>query len=390
MLKTIDLCAGIGGIRRGFEMTGHFRNVLSAEIDEQASRTYEHLFGDNPRNDLTTAKFKSTVKHTPYDVLLAGFPCQAFSRAGKQAGFLDETRGTIFFHIAEMIEETRPRAVFLENVENIVSHDGGSTMKTIVKVLEDDLRYKIIGVADDDSGDHVFSRESFVRNTRNFGLPQNRPRVYILAFDKIRYGDAVADLPNCIPLKSNEVIYPDVSSILESDPDIRYYMASGYLDTLKRHRERQRKSGNGFGYCVVNDPNRRSKVSNAVLATGGSGKERNLVLQPKEGVAGIQLPSRKSPLNSEGIRMMTPTEWGRLQGFVGYGFVDENGLDTFSFPDGMRDGQKYKQFGNSVSIPVIKTMAEFLYACLEMLESSMADAASWADGVRETFGRPSP
>ena len=351
-------------------MTGHFRNVLSAEIDEQASRTYEHLFGDNPRNDLTTAEFKSIVKNTSYDILLAGFPCQAFSRAGKQAGFLDETRGTIFFHIAEMIKETRPRAVFLENVENIVSHDGGSTMKTIVKVLEDDLLYKIIGVTSDDFGNHVFNRKSFVRNTRNFGLPQNRPRVYILAFDKARYGNAVANLPSRIPLKSDEVVYPDVSSVLEKDPDIRYYMASGYLDTLKKHRERQRKNGNGFGYCVVNDPNRCSKISNAVLATGGSGKERNLVLQPKEGVAGIQLPSRKSPLNSEGIRMMTPTEWGRLQGFVGYGFVDENGLDTFSFPDGMSDGQKYKQLGNSVSIPVIKTMADFMYECLKMMESN--------------------
>lgn len=368
-LKTIDLCAGIGGIRRGFEMTGRFINVLSAEIDEQASRTYEHLFGDDPRNDLTSDEFKKKVSGTDYDTLLAGFPCQAFSRAGKQAGFLDETRGTIFFHIAEIIKSTRPRAIFLENVENIVSHNGGETMDTIINVLEDDLQYKVVGVSDDSPGNHSFSRETFVRNTKNFGLPQNRPRVYIIAFDKLRYGNAIKHLPSSIPTESSEVIFPDVSSVLEDDPDIRYYMASGYLETLKRHRERQRRNGNGFGYCIVNQPGRKSKISNAVLATGGSGKERNLVYQPKEGVAGVQLSSRKTPLNNEGIRMMTPTEWGRLQGFIDYGFRDEDGLDTFSFPPGMCVGQQYKQFGNSVSIPVIKAMAEFMFDCLELLES---------------------
>lgn len=368
MLKTIDLCAGIGGIRRGFEMTGRFKNVLSAEIDEQASRTYEHLFGDNPRNDLTSNEFKELVRNTAYDVLLAGFPCQAFSRAGKQAGFLDETRGTIFFHIAEIIRSTRPRAVFLENVENIVSHDSGNTMKTIINTFEDDLAYKVIGVKTDELGNHLFNRNSFVRNTKNFGLPQNRPRVYFVAFDKTYYGNAIDLLPDATPMGSEIVIFPDVSSVLEDDPDIRYYMASGYLETLKKHRARQRSNGNGFGYCVVNEPGRRSKVSNAILATGGSGKERNLVLQQKEGVAGVQLPSKKTPLNSEGIRMMTPKEWGRLQGFVGYGFLDDDGVDTFSFPDGMCDGQKYKQFGNSVSIPVIKTMADFILDCIDAME----------------------
>lgn len=368
MLKTIDLCAGIGGIRRGFEMTGRFKNVLSAEIDEQASRTYEHLFGDNPRNDLTSNEFKELVRNTAYDVLLAGFPCQAFSRAGKQAGFLDGTRGTIFFHIAEIIRSTRPRAVFLENVENIVSHDSGNTMKTIINTFEDDLSYKVIGVKTDELGNHLFSRDSFVRNTKNFGLPQNRPRVYFVAFDKTYYGNAIDLLPDATPTGSETVIFPDVSSVLEDDPDIHYYMASGYLETLKKHRARQRSNGNGFGYCVVNEPGRRSKVSNTILATGGSGKERNLVLQQKEGVAGVQLSSKKTPLNSEGIRMMTPKEWGRLQGFVGYGFLDDDGVDTFSFPDGMCDGQKYKQFGNSVSIPVIKTMADFILDCIDAME----------------------
>ena len=115
--KTIDLCAGIGGIRRGFEMTGLFENVLSAEIDPYAALTYKHLFGEDPTNDLTSEDFKNEVVNTEYDVLLAGFPCQAFSRVGKQLGFRDTTRGTIFFDIADIISRTNPRAVFLENVE---------------------------------------------------------------------------------------------------------------------------------------------------------------------------------------------------------------------------------------------------------------------------------
>ena len=121
--KTIDLCAGIGGIRRGFEMSGNYSNVLSAEIDDAACETYKHLFGEDPKNDLTTEEFKKLVSKTEYDVLLAGFPCQAFSSAGLKLGFRDTTRGTIFFDLADIISRTNPRAVFLENVENLYSHD---------------------------------------------------------------------------------------------------------------------------------------------------------------------------------------------------------------------------------------------------------------------------
>ena len=105
-LNTIDLCAGIGGIRKGFEMTGHFENVLSAEIDKFACKTYRHLYGDDANNDLTKEAFKQTVVQTPYDVLLAGFPCQTFSRAGLEEGFNDTTKGTIFYHIADIIRRT--------------------------------------------------------------------------------------------------------------------------------------------------------------------------------------------------------------------------------------------------------------------------------------------
>ena len=111
--KTIDLCAGIGGIRKGFEMTGQFNNVLSAEIDASACRTYEHLYNENPKNDLTSEEFKSKVAATDFDVLLAGFPCQTFSRAGLELGFADEEKGIIFSHIADIIKRTRPKAIFL-------------------------------------------------------------------------------------------------------------------------------------------------------------------------------------------------------------------------------------------------------------------------------------
>ena len=105
------------------------------------------------------------------------------------------------------------------------------------------------------------------------------------------------------------------------------------------------------------------------MATGGSGKERNLIFQPKAGVAGKKLKTKQTVLNSEGIRVMTPLEWGRLQGFIGYGFIDQNGVDTFSFPVGTARAQQYKQFGNSVTIPVIKEMAEFMNACFDKMNS---------------------
>lgn len=366
--KTIDLCAGIGGIRRGFELTGRFKNVLSAEIDKNAAKTYEHLFGDNPLGDITSDSFKELVKNTDYDVLLAGFPCQSFSRAGKQLGFLDKTRGTLFYDIQDIIRTTRPIAFLLENVENLVSHNNGDTMKTIVEVLEIEHDYKIIGVDRTTENKLVFSRSSFVRNTKNFGLPQNRPRAYIIGFDRKRFGGNISRIPNELPWNSNDVIFPNVDAILDENVDTRFYMAEGYLETLRKHRARQRACGNGFGYCIVNDPNRRNRTANAILATGGSGKERNLVCQPKAGVAGTKLPTRKTALNGEGIRMMTPNEWGRLQGFVGYGFVDENGNDEFSFPEGTSLGQQYKQLGNSVSIPVIRTMAQFMIDCIDDME----------------------
>ncbi len=366
--KTIDLCAGIGGIRRGYELAGCFKNVLSAEIDKNACLTYKHLYGEDAMNDITTEEFKQKVDNTEYDILLAGFPCQAFSRAGKKEGFMDKTRGTLFFDIAEMISRSHPKAFMLENVDNLITHEKGQTFHTIIDVLVNDLNYKVIGVTKDETGKLVYDARSFVRNSKNFGVPQNRPRVYIMGFSRAYFGNGVDNLPNALPEKRKEPLYGDLNDLLEMNAPDKYFLSSGYVETLERHKARHEGKGNGFGYRIVNLPEIEHPISNAILATGGSGKERNLVIDPKEGVAGKIVPSKQTPLNDKGIRAMTPREWGKLQGFINYAFLDENGNDTFSFPEKLADGPRYKQFGNAVTIPAVEEMAKFMKKSLAYLE----------------------
>ncbi len=379
MYRTIDLCAGIGGIRKGFERTGHFKNVLSAEIDEYAARTYQHLFGDDPRNDLTSVEFKKKVADTRYDVLLAGFPCQPFSSVGSLEGFKDPTKGTIFFHIKQMIQKSRPKVVFLENVQNIVSHDNGNTIHVIIDSLEKKLDYKVVGVEYDEEGDFVFEHSSFVRNTKDFGLPQNRPRAYFIAFDRKLYGDLLNAIDNSLPgelpaeLANDEKLGKSLAQIIQPKVDIHYYMSFDYLETLKRHKAKQLEKGNGYGYCILNQFGAFRNNANTILATGGSGKERNLIIQkmPRASAKKIAALKKKGGLNKENVRIMTPTEWGRLQGFIDYAFVNRlTGVDEFEFPDNMPEGQKYKQFGNSVSIPVIETMAYYICDVLQALNEN--------------------
>lgn len=350
--KTIDLCAGVGGIRKGFELTGYFENIKSVENDKFACITYEHLYKEDAYGDISEPKIKAKLEEIEYDVLMAGFPCQTFSAVGQREGFKDSTRGTIFFHIAEIIQNTRPRAFLLENVEGLLTHNRGNTFKTILKTLINELGYSIIGV---DSETLIFNRDNILLNTKAFGLPQNRPRVYIMGYNTRDYEFAGLNR-YLLPKKSDKIIYKDLENLLDEDVELKYYLAEGYLNTLKRHKDKQGKKGNGFGYVIVNEHGRESKISNAILATGGSGKERNLIKQYKNGVAGEVVPNKKTPLNSEYIRMMTPDEWAKLQGFKGYAF--KNGSeDMFSFPINLSDAQKYKQMGNAVSIPVIEELA---------------------------------
>ena len=168
-------------------------------------------------------------------------------------------------------------------------------------------------------------------------------------------------------------MYEDINAILDHNVLPKYYMASGYLDTLIKHRDRQEKKGYGFGYRILNEEGIKNPIANTLLATGGSGRERNLVYDPVDGIAGMEIVGKKTPLNDKGIRVMTPEEWGKLQGFVNYAFIDEDGIDRFSFPDNMPNVQKYKQFGNSVTIPAVKVMAEFMIRCFDVLMPTESD-----------------
>lgn len=379
MYKTIDLCAGIGGIRQGFCRTGEFVNVLSAEIDEFAAKTYQLNFnGEDPLNDLTSTEFKIKAEQVGCDVLLAGFPCQPFSSQGNKDGFDDPTKGTIFFHIKQIINKTRPKVIFLENVQNIVSHDEGRTIHVIIDSLEKKLNYKVVGISYNENGQFVIEHSKLVRNTKDFGLPQNRPRAFFIAFDRRLYEGLFDNIDDNLPtelyasLKKNPLLNRSLNQLLETNVDIHYYMSASYLNTLIKHRNRQRQNGNGYGYCIVNDPNRKQQIANTILATGGSGKERNLIVQimPNYNPKDKAVTRKKGGLNEQNVRVMTPTEWGRLQGFIGYGFVDNNGVDHFRFPEDMPETQKYKQLGNSVSIPVIETMAYYILDCLKIFNEN--------------------
>lgn len=355
MYKAIDLFAGIGGIRKGFEKTGYFKNVLSAEIDNFACLTYEHLYKENPQNDITSDEFKAKIRNINYDVLLAGFPCQAFSIAGKKKGF-EETRGTLFFHLAQILKESQPKAFFFENVEGLLRHDKGRTFKTIIEILVKELNYVIVGLNED----LTYNASSFLRKTSDFGLPQKRLRTYIVGFRK----DILKEnyTLQALPLKSEKIIFKDLNELLEENVEAKFYLSEQYLKTLEKHKKNHGAKGNGFGYKIVNLE--EHPQANTILATGGSGKERNLIFQEKAEVYGKIIGSKKSPINNKGIRTMTPNEWARLQGFKDYAFI-ENGKDNFSFPKSISDTQKYKQLGNSVSIPVIEEMAKYIYKVLE-------------------------
>ncbi|MCT7548645.1 DNA (cytosine-5-)-methyltransferase [Aliarcobacter butzleri] len=363
--KTIDLFCGIGGVRRGFELTKYFKNILSAEIDKFACITYEHLYGENPLNDVTSEEFKDKVKKSTYDVLLAGFPCQSFSIAGNKKGFKDTTRGTLFFHVADIIKETKPKAFLLENVEGLFRHDKGKTFEIIINTLVKELNYKVVGV-DEIDGELKYSAESFLRKTIDFGLPQKRVRTYIVGFsnDIVPKNYKLKPLPS----KSNKTIFKNLNDLLEKDVSAKYYLSEQYVKTLEKHKENHKTKGNGFGFMIVNKE--ENPIANTILATGGSGKERNLVQQEKPEYYGQMFGSKQTPINNQGIRVMTPTEWAKLQGFKDYAFV-KNGVDIFSFPKEISETQQYKQLGNSVSIPVIEEIAYYIYNTLEEIKNGI-------------------
>ena len=315
--KFIDLFAGIGGFRIALQNLGG-KCIYSSEWDKYSKQTYKANFGVFPFGDITKKTTKSYIPDN-IDILCAGFPCQAFSIAGKRGGF-EDTRGTLFFDVAEIIKQKQPKAFFLENVKGLRNHDRGNTLDTILNVLREDLNY--------------FVPEPEIINAKDFGVHQNRERIFIVGFHK---DQNVKSFMYPKPTK-NKVAIKD---ILEKDEvSVKYYLSTRYLDTLRKHKKRHEKKGNGFGYEIINENN----IANAVVC-GGMGRERNLVYDFKL-TNFVPVTNIKGEVNREGIRKMTPREWARLQGFP----------DNFKIP--VSDVQAYKQFGNSVAIPAIQATAK--------------------------------
>lgn len=315
--KFIDLFAGIGGFRIAMQSLGG-KCVFTSEWDEQAKKTYQANFGELPFGDITKPETKSFIPND-FDVLCAGFPCQAFSIAGKRGGF-EDTRGTLFFDVAEIIRKKKPKSLFLENVKGLRNHDKGKTLATILHVLREDLGY--------------FVPEPQIINAKDFGVPQNRERIFIVGFR----GDLGIDSFEYPKPINKNVVFEDIKE--ENTVSVKYYLSETYLNTLKNHKKRHESKGNGFGYEIIPDDG----IANAVVC-GGMGRERNLVyddrLEDFTPVTHI-----KGEVNKLGIRKMTPREWARLQGFP----------DNFVIP--VADASAYKQFGNSVAVPAIKATAE--------------------------------
>ena len=312
----IDLFAGIGGFRLAFQTLGG-KCVFTSEWDEQAQKTYQANFGEIPFGDITKEETKKFIPDG-FDVLCAGFPCQAFSIAGKRGGF-EDTRGTLFFDVAEIIKQKQPKAIFLENVKGLRNHDGGKTLSTILNVLREDLGY--------------FVPEPQIINAKDFGVPQNRERIFIVGFHK---STEIQEFEYPKPI-DKKVTFGDIKE--KTVPATKFYLSTQYLKTLQDHKERHASKGNGFGYNIIPDDG----ISNAVVC-GGMGRERNLVIDDR--ITDFNPTTKiKGTVNREGIRKMTPREWARLQGFP----------DNFIIP--VADASAYKQFGNSVAVPAIKATA---------------------------------
>lgn len=336
VLKSIDLFAGIGGIRLGFDKAfgEDIETVFVSEWDTNAQKTYSANFHDNfsIAGDITCIDAKNIPA---FDICLAGFPCQAFSLAGARKGFEDDykgmCRGTLFLDVARICEEHKPKVIFCENVKGLVIHDKGRTFKVIVKTFED-LGYK------------VFYK---VLNSKDFAVPQNRERIYIVAFRNDIQSDSFV-FPK--PIDDTKVL---ADIIEDKEVSVKYYLSTTYLETLRRHKARHAAKGNGFGY-EIRDLN---GIAGAIVC-GGMGRERNLIVDNRL-TNFIPVTNIKGEVNREGIRKMTPREWARLQGFP----------DNFKLI--LSDSNLYKQFGNSVTVPVIEAIAKQIKEVLDKHDNNL-------------------
>ena len=328
--KSIDLFAGIGGIRLGFENAfgSDLETVFVSEWDKKAQETYRINFNDDfvIAGDIT----KINEADIPdFDICLAGFPCQAFSLAGKHQGFDDNyygtCRGTLFLDVARICDYHKPKVIFCENVKGLTIHDKGKTFKIIKKTFED-LGYK------------VFDK---VLNSKDFGVPQNRERIYIVAF-RNDIAPETFEFPEATD--TTKILW----DIREEKPvPAKYYISNTYLSTLVAHKKRHEARGNGFGFEIRD----WSEVAGAIVC-GGMGRERNLVVDNRQKNL-TPTTNIKGDINPFGIRKMTPREWARLQGFP----------DSYKLE--LADTHLYKQFGNSVTVNVIQAIAENIKEVLE-------------------------
>jgi DNA (cytosine-5)-methyltransferase 1 len=305
----IDLFAGIGGFHLALKSFG-VNCVFASEWDKYAAETYEQNFHIKPFGDITKIDEKEIPAH---DILCGGFPCQAFSISGKQKGF-EDTRGTLFFDIARIVNYHKPKVLFLENVKNLVKHNEGKTLKTIIKTLEE-LEYS------------VFTK---VLNSSNFGLPQNRERIYIVAFHESLKSDNFK-----FPIPPNHPVC--LENILENNPKNAKVIERNDIEIYKNYTV----SNSLFSEIeLLNKPIQIGKVNK-----GGQGERiyhslgHAITLSAYGGGAGSKTGLY---LINEKIRKLSPRECARVQGFP----------DNFILNSS--DIQSYKQFGNSVSVNVLQ------------------------------------
>ncbi len=332
--RSIDLFAGIGGIRLGFKQAfgDEIQTVYASELDKKAVETYTNNYNDPFEVSGDITKENEVTDIPAFDICLAGFPCQAFSIAGQRKGFEDDykglSRGTLFFEVARICEYHKPKVIFCENVKGLQNHDRGRTYSVIKGRLEE-MGYK------------VFEK---ILNSKDFGVPQNRERIYIVAFR-----NDIAPNEFNFPEKTDDTKV--LKDIMEEEPvSVKYYLSETYWDTLKRHKERHAAKGNGFGYEI-----REWDSIAGALVCGGMGRERNLVIDKRQTDL-TPVTHIKGEVNKLGIRKMTPREWARLQGFP----------DDFKLE--VADTHLYKQFGNSVTVPVIKAIADEIKKHLDSID----------------------
>ena len=328
--KSIDLFAGIGGIRMGFDnaFKKDIDTVFVCEWDEFAQKTYRDNFDDTLpiAGDIT----KIDEKEIPaFDICLAGFPCQAFSIAGSHGGFDDnfkgQNRGNLFLEVVRICEYHKPKVIFCENVKGLAMHDRGRTFHVIRQSFRD-------------IGYQVYWK---ILNSKDFGVPQNRERIYIVAFrDDLNIGEFI--FPKGINKDKT------IRDILEDAPiPAKYYLSETYVDTLRAHKARHESKGNGFGYEIKD----LDGIAGTIVC-GGMGRERNLIIDHRDHSL-TPTTHIKGDINKEDIRKMTPREWARLQGFP----------DTYKLA--LSDTHLYKQFGNSVTVNVIEAIAKKIKGVLD-------------------------